>query len=83
MATKSETLEMLARGEGCLGHAADDEPVFVLRAHDKTFAATIFIWAILQRLLGSTAHAKIGEAEQIAHAGREWQARTGRAKVAD
>jgi hypothetical protein len=83
MATKKETLEMLARGEGCLGKAADDEPVFVLRAHDKTFAEMIFIWAMLQRLIGSTAHDKIGSAEQIAHEGRQWQARTGRAKVAD
>jgi hypothetical protein len=83
MATKKETLEMLARGEGCLGKAAADEPVFVLRAQDKTFAETIFVWAILQRLLGSGAHDKIGDAQRIAYAGKEWQHRTRRAKLAD
>lgn len=47
MATKKETLEAALRGEGCLGKAADDEPVFVLRAHDAFSADAIDYWAKL------------------------------------
>jgi hypothetical protein len=83
MATKQETLEMLARGEGCLGKAADDEPVFVLRAQDRTFAETVFIWTILNRMIGRSAEGKLRGAEQVAQDGIAWQMRTGRAKVAD
>lgn len=45
MATKREVLEAAARGEGCLGKAADDEPVFVFRAQDMFTARTIRYWA--------------------------------------
>jgi hypothetical protein len=45
MATKREVLEAAARGEGCLGKAADDEPVFVLRAQDMFAGRTIQYWA--------------------------------------
>ena len=34
MATKAEVLEALRAGYGCLGRAALDEPVFILRAKD-------------------------------------------------
>ena len=44
MATKKEVLEAAARGEGCLGKAADDEPVFVLRAQDILSVRTIAWW---------------------------------------
>lgn len=45
MSTKREVLEMAARGEGCLGKAADDEPVFVLRAQDLLSGPTVYAWA--------------------------------------
>ena len=41
---KAETIEAALRGEGCLGRAADDEPVFVLRAKDPCMAAIIDRW---------------------------------------
>jgi hypothetical protein len=44
MATKQETVEQAARGEGCLGRALDDEPVFVLRARDALAVRTIQFW---------------------------------------
>lgn len=45
MATKREVLEGMMRGEGCLGKAADGEPIFVLRANDLTASITIHKWA--------------------------------------
>lgn len=45
MSTKREVLEMAARGEGCLGKAADDEPVFVLRAQDLLSIRLVYRWA--------------------------------------
>jgi len=53
MATKQQTLEAAARGEGCLGRAADDEPVFVLRAHDRIAPAIVRQWAEKARGLGA------------------------------
>lgn len=44
MATKSEILAALARGEGPLGTAADDEPVFVLRGRDLSAPVAIRVW---------------------------------------
>jgi hypothetical protein len=83
VATKKDELELMRRGEGCLGKAADDEPIFVLRAQDKTAAYCVFMWAALQRLFGSTAHDKIGNAERTAYAMRRWASVTGRSKLAD
>jgi hypothetical protein len=45
MATKREVLEAALRGEGCLGKAADDEPVFVLRAQDALSDELVDKWA--------------------------------------
>ena len=44
MLTKKEVLEEAARGEGCLGKAADDEVVFVLRAKDKLAPLLVRHW---------------------------------------
>lgn len=44
MVTKREVVEQLSRGEGCLGKAADDEPVFVLRGQDALAIRTIGFW---------------------------------------
>jgi hypothetical protein len=45
MSTKREVLMMANRGEGCLGKAADDEPVFVLRAQDLLSVSLVYRWA--------------------------------------
>lgn len=46
MATKKQVLEAALRGEGCLGKAADDEPVFVLRAQDLLSNFAVANWAM-------------------------------------
>lgn len=84
MATKAETLAMAARGEGCLGKAAADEPVFVLRAQDLSAPFIVRQWVLMQRALQSRADAKIAEAERVARAMEAWAAKgSGRGKVAD
>lgn len=45
MGTKSEELKAAAQGRGCLGRAADDEPLFVLRAQDKSAPYVVRHWA--------------------------------------
>lgn len=37
---------MALKGEGCLGKAADDEPVFVLRARDIYAPSAVRAWAL-------------------------------------
>lgn len=77
MLTKKEVLEAALRGEGCLGKAADDEPVFVLRAQDALASELVDIWAIRASVLvpsvgpEATGH-KVTEARQIAEAMRDW-----------
>jgi hypothetical protein len=51
--TKKEVLEAAARGEGCLGRAHDEEPVFVLVGRDRAAPAAIRVWAMFAQLLGS------------------------------
>jgi hypothetical protein len=78
--TKKQLLEAALRGEGPLGKAADDEPVFLLRAQDNLAADFVDQWVIQAGLLvpvtGSeaTGH-KIQEAREIANAMRSWPIR--------
>lgn len=72
MATKKETLEAAARGEGCLGKAADDEPVFVLRAKDLLAPETIEHWSEQARAY-STGLQKGYQALEVAQEMRNWQ----------
>lgn len=74
--------EMAASGKGCLGKAADDEPVFVLRAKDRFAPQLVEAWANLvdsatANSIGSAvdkSRAKIKEARGLAHTMRAWQA---------
>jgi hypothetical protein len=66
--------ELAARGEGCLGRAADDEPVFVLRAQDKLADQLVDSWADLVEL-GRGPSAKVVEARELAEAMRAWPSR--------
>src|ERR1700730_449746 len=43
--------ELAAKGEGCLGKAADDEPVFILRAQDIFAPDLVREWADLISLV--------------------------------
>lgn len=63
--------EMAANGQGCLGKAADDEPVFILRGQDKFAADLVDEWARQARLMGCD-EKKVVEAEQLAIAMRAW-----------
>ena len=77
LVTKKEVLEAALRGEGALGKADDDEPVFVLRAQDCLAAEMVEKWAIFANLglpsvgIEAAGH-KIGMAKQIAEAMRNW-----------
>jgi hypothetical protein len=71
MATAKEEREKVARGEGCLGKAHDDEPVFILRAQDIHAAELVMKWAIWCRA-GNTPEDKVDEAFRIAEAMQDW-----------
>jgi len=71
MATKKETLEAALRGEGCLGKAADDEPVFVIRAQDMFSEGTIWSWTSRAAKENCNPQ-KIEEALQTAAAMAKW-----------
>jgi len=71
MATKIEELTANL-GKGCLGKAADDEPVFILRAHDETAPATIRYWAQKARVAGSPLE-KVHKALDLADEMVAWQ----------
>lgn len=66
--------EQTALGKGPLGKAADNEPVFVLRAQDILAADLVEKWATDANLLGCTWD-KVREARDIAQAMREWPSR--------
>ena len=58
----------------CLNKAADDEPIFVLRGHDKLAPVVVRLWADLALLHGCSG-TKITEAMQLAHLMDEWHTR--------
>lgn len=78
--TKKQLLDAALRGEGPLGKAADDEPVFLLRAQDNLSDELVDKWAISAGLLvpvtgaEATGH-KVQEAREIANAMRSWHTR--------
>ena len=80
MITKKEVLEAANRGEGCLGKAADNEPVFVLRAQDIHAADLVEKWAAFCRphiptIEGKELALKVREAQTIAELMREYPGR--------
>jgi hypothetical protein len=75
--TAKELREATLRGEGPLAKAADDEPVFLLRAQDKHAADLVEKWAVWASVAvpsagGSAMHNKIAEANLIAEEMRRW-----------
>jgi len=66
MAIKSVELE-----SGCIAKAADDEPVFVLRAQDRLAPMTVRHWARLAEMKGAPAE-KVREARVLAEAMEAW-----------
>lgn len=71
MYTKKQVMEAAVRGEGCLGKAKDDEPVFVLRAQDIHAADLVEKWAIWA-MAGDCSPDKVQMARDVAHAMRVW-----------
>jgi hypothetical protein len=75
--------EMTAAGKGTLGKAADDEPVFILRAKDRYAPQIVEAWAravdcdTFNVVSGTenidATRAKIKEARALAHSMRAWQ----------
>jgi hypothetical protein len=74
MLTAREVREAAARGEGCLGKAADDEPVFVLRGRDLLAPDLVEKWAIDANAV-KCPWDKVREAKEIAQLMREWPGR--------
>lgn len=75
MATKKEELEKAARGEGCLGKAADNEPVFILRAQDKLAPYVVRRWAGRAEMELGVDHPKVVEAYALADRMEKWPTR--------
>lgn len=83
MSTKKEVVEQASRGVGCLGKAAFDEPVFVLRAKDKFAPELVEAWAekvaaydrgVVEDVnVQASRKAKIRTARALAHQMRAWQ----------
>lgn len=69
--------------KSCLNRAAEDEPVFTLRAQDRCAPAAVRDWAHRARGAGCD-EAKVAEAMELASEMEVWQnAKTGRAKWPD
>lgn len=66
--------ELAARGDGCLGRAADDEPVFVLRGQDRLAPILVRLWASMASRAGCDAM-KVQEAMKCAEAMEAWPSR--------
>lgn len=74
MGLAKDERERAARGEGCLGKAHPDEPVFILRAQDCFAADLVEKWAIWARAAGCP-NDKAQEAMDIAEQMRRWPVR--------
>jgi hypothetical protein len=73
MTTKREAIELANAGRGCLGRAALDEPVFILRAQDKFAPDLVENWANFVERARGTATEKTRKARALAHQMRAWQ----------
>jgi hypothetical protein len=74
MATARETIAQALRGEGPLGKASDDEPVFILRAQDCLAYEVIERWVIRASVLGVN-KTKQNEARVAAEEMLQWPIR--------
>lgn len=72
VATARGEIDRANRGEGCLGKAAPDEPVFTLRAQDMFAADLVERWAILASERLGKSHPKVEHAFEMAKAMRAW-----------
>ena len=61
------------RNDSCRDKAAEDEPLFTLRAQDKLAPTIVRAWAALAKIAGSPAN-KVDDALQTANEMEVWQA---------
>lgn len=84
---KKLELEAANRGEGCLGKAADDEPVFILRAQDALAPLIVRAWADQLSALTSPSddkrRKKAEDARKLAKDMEAWQIEKGLRKMPD
>ena len=74
MGLAADERAMAANGLGCLGRAADDEPVFILRGQDILAADLVDLWAQRAQAVGC-GMAKVIEAMNLAETMRRWPTR--------
>ena len=74
MGTKQHEVNLMLEGRGCLGKAASDEPIFILRGQDKLAPDLIEQWANMAYEMGCPA-AKVQEAHDLADQMRNWHLR--------
>ena len=70
--TKAEILEDALQGRGCLGRAAEDEPVFVIRARDLTAVRVLSFWCDQAELEGAP-DSKVKDARKVQMAMVIWR----------
>lgn len=70
--TKAVVLDAALSGGGCLGRAAEDEPVFVLRAADVTFMRVLEYWRAEAEVEGVSAD-KLSGAQRVQAAAARWR----------
>ena len=62
-----------AKADSCFNKAADDEPIFVLRAQDKLSPQLIRLWAYMAELTGEVPEEKTKEAYHLASQMERWE----------
>jgi len=72
MATKQIEINRALNGEGCLGKAHPDEPVFVLRGQDLHAPYAVRQWAEAAAVMLGRDHPKVLEAIQCARTMEQW-----------
>lgn len=85
MGKKSDELDALSRGEGCIGKSQDDEPMFTIVARDVLSSETVRAWANMLVARGVPGnHPKVIEARACANEMESWRdANPDKAKVPD
>jgi len=57
----------------CYGKAAEDEPIFTLRANDPLASMIVHMWADAYRTAGNVDPAKLSEARECANSMIRWR----------
>jgi hypothetical protein len=83
VATKQSEVLGLADQSSCLAKAANDEPIFTLRANDRTSSKTVRQWVQNAKDAGCTNIPKLEEALEWALAAQDWREAHGGGKVPD